>query len=218
METNMFKTLGLAFGFCIVTVLASIRFIPAMAEEKVKVLTPAELAEKESRKACKIQICNIFATKKASGEKIACDIKKTWREEEVKDMVAGGKIGWRWGSVFCTFDLRLDQAELAKTVANPTHELKIAPHTIRCKVDRKKDGKVHEISVSIAPVVKFKDGKAVEGRMNWGKVEAPLLFKSLIWPGVTLDNKVNIIGGKLVKMVNGFMGKKCQEIASELPK
>lgn len=187
------------------------------AETEVIVLTPEELAEKESRKACKIKICSVFRSKKASGEQISCHIKKSMREKAIKEMVTGGKIGWRWGKMYCEFDLKLTQADLASVVTKTDFELKIAPHTINCKVDRKKDNKWHEISVGIAPVVKFKAGKAVEGHMNWGKVEAPLLFKSLIWPGVKLDNQVNVIGGKMVKMVNGFMTQKCDQVASELP-
>jgi hypothetical protein len=209
-----YATLAFVIGFSASSfVLGEVR----AAESKAVVLTAEELAEKESRKACKIQICDIFRSRKTSGEQIACPIIKTWREEAIKDMVTGGKIGWRWGKVFCEFNLRLAQADLAKVVNEPSYELRVPTHTINCKVDRKKDGKMHKISVGIAPVVKFKNGKAIEAHMNWGKVEAPILFKSLIWPGVKLDNKVNVIGGKMVKMVNGFMTKKCDQVASELP-
>ena len=191
---------------------------PAFAfDESKMVMTPQEKAEKESRKACKIKICSIFRTKKTSGERIACPIVKSWREEAIKDTVTGGKIGWRWGGVHCTFDLNLAQADLQKAVTEKEYELKIPSHTVHCDVDRKKDGKVHKVAVSFAPVVQFKDGKAVKAKMNWGKVEAPLLFKSLIWPGIKIDNQVNAIGGKMVKMVNGFMTRKCDQVASEIP-
>jgi hypothetical protein len=206
-----------ATGLCVILSGAAVLALPVNASEGERVLTPEELAEKESRKACKIQICDVFRSKKTSGDKIACNINKSWREEDIKEMVTGGKIGWRWGKVFCNFDLNLDQADLAKTVNASEHELKVPSHTINCKVDRKKDGEMHEISVGIAPVVKFKDGKAVEGRMNWGEVKAPVLFKSLIWPGVKLDNQVNVIGKKMVEMVNGFMTKKCDQVKDELP-
>ena len=189
----------------------------AFDESKI-IMTPQERTEKESRKACKIKICDIFRSKKIHGERIACPIVKTWREEAIKDMVTGGKIGWRWGGVHCTFNLNLSQGDLQKVVTQGEYELKVPSHTINCEVDRKKNGKVHKISVSIAPVVKFKNGKAIAARMNWGSVEAPILFKGLIWPGVKIDNATNIIGGKMVKMVNSFMTRKCDEVASELPK
>jgi len=188
----------------------------ALDETKI-VMTPQEKAEKESRKACKIKICDIFRSKKTSGEQISCPIVKSWREAAIKDMIAGGKIGWRWGGVHCTFDLKLSQGDLQKVVVEGKYELKVPSHTIHCDVDRKKDGKVHKVSISIAPVVEFENGKAVKARMNWGKVEAPLLFKGLIWPGVKIDNATNVIGGKMVKMVNGFMKERCDQVASELP-
>ena len=189
-----------------------------MAADKAPVvLTKEELAEKESRKACKIQICEVFRSKKTSGEHISCPIIKSFREEDIKDMVTGGKIGWRWGKLACEFNLKLSQSDLAKVVNEASYELKVPAHTINCKVDRKKHGLMHDISVGIAPVVKFKNGKAIEARMNWGDVKAPILFKGLIWPGVKLDNKVNVIGGKMVAMVNGFMTKKCDQVKDLLP-
>ncbi|MCP4932857.1 MAG: hypothetical protein GY927_01325 [bacterium] len=212
--TSHISILSLVFGS------VAVFFVPgtSMAADKQKIiLTAEELAEKESRKACKIQICSVFRSKKVSGDQISCHIKKSMREEAVKDVVTGGKIGWRWGKIYCEFDLKLAQADLASVVNEGEFELKITPHTINCKVDRKKDNQWHKISVSIAPHVKFKDSKAVEGRMNWGAVEAPIIFKSLIWPGVKLDNQVNLIGGKMVKMVNGFMTKKCDQVVSQLP-
>ncbi len=211
--TSLMRFLTLALALMAVLLAPDL----SMAGDKEKiVLTPEELAEKESRKACKIQICSVFRSKKVSGEQISCHIKKSMREKAIKEMVTGGKIGWRWGKIYCQFDLKLAQADLASVVTKGEYELKIKPHTINCKVDRKKDNKWHKISVGIAPLVKFKNGKAVEGHMNWGAVEAPIIFKGLIWPGVKLDNQVNFIGGKMVKMVNGFMTKKCDQVASEL--
>jgi hypothetical protein len=204
---------AMALGLMGVTGMGSV----AYAEEKAKrVLTPEELAEKESRKACKIEICKIFRSKQTSAEKVACDIQKSWREEDIKEMVAGGKIGWRWGKMVCRFKLDLEQAALADAVSKPEHDLKIKPHNITCTVDKKSGGETYDISVGISPEVKFKDGKAIEGRMNWGTVTAPMLVKGIVWPGIKLDNQANIIGGKLVKMVNGFMTKKCDQVKDEL--
>ena len=43
-------------------------------------LTPEERAEKQARKACKVKICDILATKDPQGDDVACDTVKTWRE------------------------------------------------------------------------------------------------------------------------------------------
>jgi hypothetical protein len=198
-------------------VLASSGVALAVTDDKGREMTPAEVAEKESRKACKVQICSIFRSKQTSGEKVACDIQKSWREDDIKDMVAGGKIGWRWGNMVCKFNLDLTQAELADAVAKPDYDLKVKPHTINCEVAGKDGAEGHTITVGIAPEVKFKDGKATEGRMNWGDIEAPVLVKGIVWPGVKLDNQVNFVGGKLVRLVNDFMTKKCDEVKDQLP-
>ena len=76
------------------------------------VLTPEELAEKEARKACKKKICDIIATRDPNGEDVACDIIKTWREEDIVKML-GGKIGWPWGKAVCQSRLEL-QAQASR--------------------------------------------------------------------------------------------------------
>lgn len=214
---NVHGKVGALMGFGMLTAVFGGALPAFAADEEARVLTPEEQAEKDSRKACKIQICDIFRSKKTSGDKVACDIQKTWREEDVKDMVAGGQVGWRWGKMVCKFNLDLTQAELADAVSKPEYELKVKPHNITCVIDKKDESGTHEVSVGIAPEVRFKDGVATEGRMNWGDVTAPVLVKGIIWPGVKLDNQVNFVGGKLVKTVNGFMTKKCDQVKDELP-
>ena len=62
--------------------------------------TPEEKAEKEARKECKKKICDILATRDPNGDDVACDITKTWREEDIVKML-GGKISWPWGKAVC---------------------------------------------------------------------------------------------------------------------
>ena len=78
-----------------------------------RVLTPEEKAEKEARKACKIEICDIVATKEPRGPDVACDIIKTWRAEDIVKML-GGRINWPWGKAVCQSKLRLERAPLAE--------------------------------------------------------------------------------------------------------
>ena len=76
---------------------------PAAPDASAKpVLTPEELAEKEARKECKKKICDIIATRDPNGEDVACDITKTWREEDIVKML-GGKISWPWGKAVPMF-------------------------------------------------------------------------------------------------------------------
>ncbi|HEX6830350.1 MAG TPA: hypothetical protein VF090_02260, partial [Methyloceanibacter sp.] len=50
-------------------------------------LTPEERAEKQARKACKVKLCDILATKDPQGDDVACDIVKTWREQDITKML-----------------------------------------------------------------------------------------------------------------------------------
>ncbi len=72
--------------------------------------------------------------------------------------------------------------------------------------------------MDIKPEVTFAGGKATGARINWGAIDAPMLAYSVIWPGATLDNSLNILGGQVVKMANEFMGKKCNAVKDALPK
>ena len=73
------------------------------------------------------------------------------------------------------------------------------------------------VKVDITPEVTFKGGKATAAQIHWGTIDAPMLAYSVIWPGATLDNSVNVLQGQLVKMINEFMGKKCGEVKDQLP-
>src|SRR6476619_7100751 len=50
-------------------------------------LTAEERAEKQARKACKVKICDILATKDPQGDDVSCDIVKTWRERDITKML-----------------------------------------------------------------------------------------------------------------------------------
>jgi hypothetical protein len=56
-------------------------------------MTAEERAEKQARKACKVKICNILATKDPQGDDVACDIVKTWREATSPRCLAAGSPG-----------------------------------------------------------------------------------------------------------------------------
>jgi hypothetical protein len=189
--------------------------VPAASDEK-HVLTAEEKAEKEARKACKVKICDIVATKKPEGDDVSCNITKTWREEDIVKML-GGKITWPWGKAVCESKLDLKRAPLATAMTEGEHEVVLPTQKISCKLAQKKEGEPYVVEVSMAPKVKFKDGKAVEAALNWGESSAPLLVYTIVYAGTTLDNSSNVLGPEVVRMVNEFTTKKCTEVKAELP-
>jgi hypothetical protein len=180
-----------------------------------RVLTPQEKAEKEARKACKIEICDIMATKDPRGPDVACDIIKTWRSEDIVKML-GGHINWPWGKAVCQSKLRLKRAGLAKAMSEPSHKIAMESQTVRCSLYQK-GGKPYVIEIELAPKVTFENGKAKEAHVNWGDVSAPMLIYPLLYAGSSLDNSANVLGPEVVRLTNEFIGKGCAEVKDELP-
>jgi hypothetical protein len=179
-------------------------------------LTPEEAAEKEARKECKKQICDIVATRDPNGENVSCDIVKTWREEDIVKML-GGKVSWPWGKAVCQSKLELERKSLALAMSEDSHEIVMPVQKVRCTLAQKTEGEPYTVEVTLAPKVKFADGKATEASINWGEATAPLLIYPLIYAGTGIDNKTNVLGPEVVRMVNEFATKKCTEVKAEVP-
>lgn len=179
-------------------------------------LTPEEKAEKEARKECKKKICDIIATREPEGEDIACDIVKTWREEDIVKML-GGKIDWPWGKAVCQSKLELKRRALALAMSEAQYEVVMPVQKVRCTLAQKAGGEPYAIEVTLAPQVKFENGKATEARINWGDASAPIFIYPLIYAGTGLDNSANVLGPEVVRMVNEFTTKKCAEVKVEAP-
>lgn len=184
------------------------------AADKPIELTPEEIAERESRKACKVAICAAFHNKKPEGGDIACAIIKTWRKEQLDKMVSKAKVSWPWGPVKCTTEVKLKRDFLVKALSEPKLEAQIDRHQVACEVDRDKEPKA-EIKFDFAPKVTFENGKAVKAYLGWGKIEAPTLVKGAMWTATATDNTFNVLQGTVVEDINDFIGKKCDEVKEE---
>jgi hypothetical protein len=176
--------------------------------------TPEQLAQKQAREACKIEICDIIETREQQGPDIACDIGWTWRGEEIVDAL-GGRVDWTWGKAACGAELRLERAALAEAMSAPSATLKADAHTVRCAV--REDGKPYVIEVELAPRITFKNGKATEAKVNWGEVSAPAAIYPLLYAATGLDNSTNALGPEVVRQVNKFTRKDCAEVKDQLP-
>ena len=176
--------------------------------------TPEQLAQKQAREACKIEICDILETREPQGPDVACDIGWTWRGDEIVDAL-GGRIDWTWGKAACQAELRLERAALAKAMSAPRATIKADMHKVRCAV--REDGKPYVIDVELTPRVTFKNGKATDAKVNWGEVSAPAAIYPLLYAATGLDNSTNVLGQEVVRQVNKFIGQDCAEVEDELP-
>jgi hypothetical protein len=143
--------------------------------EAKRQLTPEEAAEKEARKECKKKICDIVATRDPNGDNVSCDIVKTWREEDIVKML-GNKVGWPWGKAVCQSKLELERKSLALAMSESSHEIVMPVQKVRCTLAQKAEGEPYTVEVTLAPKVKFENGKATEASINWGEATAPLLI------------------------------------------
>jgi hypothetical protein len=178
-------------------------------------LTAEERAEKQERKACKVKICDILATKDPQGDDVSCDIVKTWREQDITKML-GGRFNWTWGKAVCQSKLEVKREALAKAMTEANYEVVLPEQKVRCTLDQKSAGEPYAVDISIAPKVAFENGKAVSARLNWGEAKAPMLAYALIYAGTGLDNSANVLGPEVTRMVNEFTTKKCAKLKDDL--
>ncbi len=187
---------------------------PAQDSAKTE-LTAEERAEKQARKACKIKICDILATKDPQGDDVSCDIVKTWREQDITKML-GGRFDWPWGKAVCQSKLELKRQPLARAMSEAKYEVAMPAQKVRCSFAQKGEGEPYVVEITLAPKVKFENGKATTASINWGEASAPMFIYPLIYAGTALDNSANVLGPEVARMVNEFTTKKCSEVRSEL--
>lgn len=178
-------------------------------------MTPEEVAEKEAREACKIEICDILETKEQQGPNVACDIAWTWRESEIVDAL-GGRIDWPWGKLVCQSKIRLARAALADAISEPHYKTAPQAQTVRCSLHHK-DGQPYIVEVELAPKVTFENGKATEAQVNWGDVTAPAAIYPLLYAATGLDNSTNALGSEVTRQINKFTRKDCAKVKDKLP-
>ena len=92
-------------------------------------------------------------------------------------------------------------------MSEASHEIVMPVQKVRCTLAQKTEGEPYTVEVALAPKVKF-ENKAIEASINWGEATAPLLIYPLIYAGTGLDNKTNVLGPEVVRMVNEFASKK----------
>jgi hypothetical protein len=177
-------------------------------------LTADEKAERDSRKACKVDICAAFRKPSAGGADISCDVVKSWRKEQLGKLVGRLKVSWPYGPVRCTSAVKLKRADLHKAMTDEKFETQLDKHEVSCVVDRLTEPAA-DIKFDFSPKVTFEKGLAVKAKINWGKLEAPTLIKGALWTATAADNTVNILSTSLVEDINSFIGKKCDEVKEE---
>lgn len=180
-------------------------------------LTPAEKAERESRKACKVEICRAFHAPNPEAGNVSCNVVKSWRKAQLDKIVGKMKVSWPYGPVVCKSSISLPRADMSKALKSPAHSFTLQDHAVTCRIERDK-GEPTEIDIHFAPSVTFEKGKATKASVNWGTLKAPTMLKGLMWTATAADNATGLLSGMLVDDINTFTGAKCDEVRADWAK
>jgi hypothetical protein len=175
--------------------------------------TEAEKREREGRRLCAVALCGTLHTGKPAEGPVSCSLQKTWRREAIDKALARGKISWPWGNTRCVGEMRLDRKLLVKAMQEPELEMQLDAHTIHCQIEN--GGDKYEVVAQLRPRIRFKQGKATEARLNWGRIEAPALAKSALWSITAADNTFGLLRTTAVDDINSFIGTRCMEVKEE---
>lgn len=208
---NRFAALAVAAALCGSQAVAEDKPVSTATPEVE--LTAEEKAERDSRKACKVSICDAFHNRKP-GEDIACKVVKSFRKSQLEKMVSKAKVSWPWGRVVCSADVRLKRDLLTKALVEEKLVAEFDSHKVTCTVERDKDGPA-EITAEFTPRVTFEKGKAVKASLNWGRVDGPTVIKGALWTATAADNTLGVLQSMIVDDVNDFTGQKCNEVKAE---
>lgn len=210
------QTKNLILAAALIVPLTQAGTIPVLATD-AKVapiqLTPEEIAERESRKACKIEICSAFRAK-VEGSDIACNVTKSWRQSQLNTFMQKAYASWPWGAVQCKADLKLNRADMIKSMTEASYEMVIQKHTVACTIARGEEEPA-KIEFSFSPKVKFENGIAKQASLNWGEIKAPTVVNEAMWAATATDNTFNMLESTLVEDINTFISKQCDEVKSE---
>jgi hypothetical protein len=163
--------------------------------------------EKEELEACERALCGILVNREAPGGDLQCTLQKTWSGTKIKQGVEEKKLKWGFGDVRCGVKVEAKRQDLLDALTKPQYELKLSPHAIRCDVERGTE--VIPISVSMAPRLQFKDGKASKAWLGIGEIQAPAVVKGAIWTAAQLEDTFGIVHSDLLKEINQFVYERC---------
>jgi len=162
--------------------------------------------EKAQLEACERDLCAILVKREAGGD-LQCSMQKTWAGSKIKQGVEEKKLTWSLGDVRCGVKLEVKRQDMLDALTKPQSELKLAPHAIRCDVEREKE--VVPISVTMTPRIQFKDGKAAKVWLGIGEIQAPAVVKGAIWTAAQLEDTFGVVHSDLVKEINRFVYERC---------
>lgn len=163
--------------------------------------------EKDALKACEKRVCEMVVKKEAAGDDLACALQKTWSKDKIKEGIEKKRISWGFGNARCAVEVKVPRATIHSALTKSEHALELAAHTVKCEVER--ESEVTPITVTLAPKVNFKDGKAVKAWIGVKEIEAPAVVKGAIWTVAKVEDTIGLFHSDMIAEINEFIDKKC---------
>ena len=164
-------------------------------------------AERDNLKACEKRICEMLVKKQTSGTDFACALSKTWSKDKIKEGIEKKKMSWSLGNARCTVDVAAKREMIVGAVSKPEHTVDFAPQTVKCQVER--EAEITNVSVTVAPRISFKDGKAQKAWINVKDIEAPAIIKGALWTVAQVEANLGLFHGDMISAINEFIDSKC---------
>jgi hypothetical protein len=165
--------------------------------------------EKDRLKSCEQSLCEMLLKKEASGPDLACKLSKTWAADSIKGGVEQKQISWGMGDARCSVDLAIKRELIHKAMTEKEYELAIPEHKVSCEAESGAD--IAKVSLSIAPKLMMKDGKATTATLGISNVEGPAVVSGAIWSVAKIEEYFGLFQGEMISEVNKFIAEKCPE-------
>jgi hypothetical protein len=174
-------------------------------------------AEKEGRRACKVEICTAFA-RPGAGAPIGCEVVKTWTQKDIVDRIVGGSYVWRYGHTQCSVKLALDRDLIAKAMTEAKTMVSFPEHAFVCNVDDKDAGKGKAFSVTVkaSPVIAFEKGEAKSVTLEPVKAEGSAVASAAVTSLMAMDKVSGLVSKAAAAEINAFLFEKCKEDGIEI--
>lgn len=163
--------------------------------------------EKDELKACEKRICDIIVKKEPTGADLACKLSKTWNKAKIQEGIEKKRLSWSFGNARCAVDVGMKREDIVAAMTKPEYAMTMEPQTVKCEVEREKE--VTEVSVTLAPKLAFKGGKADKAWLNVKQIEAPAVIKGAIWTVAQIESNLGVFHGDMISEINEFIGQKC---------
>lgn len=187
-----------AFGAAVmVLALCASSGAPALADD----------TEKEKLAQCERSICSVLQEKLKDGDDPTCDLTKTWQKEEIEKGAEAKKLTWGFGRARCNVKVSLKRADLVDAVTQPEFTLKVDQQPVDCEIERGEEK--YPIKMTLAPELKFKDGKATTADLGVDNIEGTTLIKGVVWTAATLEQNFGLFEDDIVREVNKFIEQQC---------